>query len=96
MNSKNLLVFTQKNCPNCPAMKEIVFEVGKKLEIPIKTIDISDNIPENIELELLLNQIYISSTPSVILVNEDGSMSELVLGEIVHNEELARRILNKE
>jgi hypothetical protein len=77
-------------------MKEIVFEVGKKLEIPVKTIDISDSIPENIELELLLNQIYISSTPSVILVNEDGSMRELVLGEIVHNEELTRRILNKE
>lgn len=96
MNSKSLLLFTQKNCPNCPAMKEIVFEVGKKLDIPVKTIDISNSVPENIELDLLLNQIYISSTPSVVLVNEDGSMRELVLGEIVYNDELERRILNKE
>jgi predicted nicotinamide N-methyase len=77
-------------------MKEIVFEVGKKLDIPVKIIDISNSIPENIELDLLLNQIYISSTPSVVLVNEDGSMRELVLGEIVYNDELERRILNKE
>ncbi len=96
MGVKNLLIFTQKNCPNCPAMKEIVFEVGKKLNIPIKLVDISNNMPEDLEFDLLQNQIYISATPSVILVNEDDSMGELVLGEIIYNEELERRILNKE
>ncbi|WXG40776.1 MAG: conjugal transfer protein TraF [Candidatus Freyarchaeum deiterrae] len=96
MKPKNLLVFTQKNCPNCPAMKEIVFEVGRKLSIPVKLVDISDHLPEQLEFDLLQNQIYISSTPSVILVNEDDSMNELVLGEIVHYDELERRILNEE
>ncbi len=96
MNSKNLLIFTQKNCPNCPAMKEVVFEVGKKLSIPVNLVDISDNLPEQLEFDLLQNQIYISSTPSVILVNEDDSMRELVLGGVIYNEELEKRILNKE
>lgn len=96
MGVKNLLIFTQKNCPNCPAMKEIVFEVGKKLNIPIKLVDISNNVPEHLEFDLLQNQIYISATPSVILVNEDDSMRELVLGEIIYNEELEMLILNKE
>ncbi|MFB0560496.1 MAG: conjugal transfer protein TraF [Candidatus Lokiarchaeia archaeon] len=96
MGVKNLLLFTQKNCPNCPAMEEIVFEVGKKLNIPVKLVDISNNMPEQLEFDLLQNQIYISATPSVILVNEDNSMRELVLGEIIYNEELERRILNKE
>lgn len=96
MGVKNLLIFTQKNCPNCPAMKEIAFEVGKKLNIPIKLVDISNNMPEHLEFDLLQNQIYISATPSVILVNEDDSMRELVLGEIIYNEELEMLILNKE
>nr|MDO8080560.1 conjugal transfer protein TraF [Candidatus Freyarchaeota archaeon] len=96
MGVKTLLVFTQKNCPHCPAMKEIVFEVGRKLSIPVNLVDISDNLPEQLEFDLLQNQICISSTPSVILVNEDDSMRELVLGEIVYNEELERLILNKE
>lgn len=77
-------------------MKEIVFEVGRKLSIPVKLVDISDHLPEQLEFDLLQNQIYISSTPSVILVNEDDSMNELVLGEIVHYDELERRILNEE
>ncbi len=97
MGVKKLMIFTQKNCPNCPAMKEIAFEVGKKLNIPIHLVDISDSMPEQLEFDLLQKQIYIAATPSVILVDEDDSMRELVLGEVIYNEELERRILlNKE
>jgi len=95
MDVKKLLVFTQKNCPNCPAMKEIAFEVGKKLGIPVELVDISNSMPEDLEFDLLQYQIFISATPSVVSVNEDGSMRELALGEIVYGEELERRILGK-
>lgn len=96
MGVKKLLVFTQKNCPKCPAMKEIAFEVGKKLKISVQLVDISNDMSEHLEFDLLQNQIYIAATPSVILVDENDSMRELVLGEIIYNDELERRILNKE
>ncbi|MEM3088884.1 MAG: conjugal transfer protein TraF, partial [Candidatus Bathyarchaeia archaeon] len=96
MRVKKLLVFTQMNCPNCPTMKKITLEVGKKLNIPVELVDITNSVPESLEFDLLQNQIYISSTPSVVLVNEDGSIRELVLGEIIYHEELERRIFNQE
>ncbi|MBS7287901.1 MAG: glutaredoxin family protein [Candidatus Freyarchaeota archaeon] len=91
MKANKLLVFTQKNCPNCPVAKKSAEKVGEELHIPVEVIDITE-LPEELEFELLKNQIYIASTPAIVAV-EENNMRVLVLGDPVSYEELKSMLI---
>lgn len=89
---RKLIVFTQENCPNCPVAKKSAEKVCEELNIPLEIIDVKE-LSEELEFELLKNQIYIASTPTIIAVGEDD-MKALVLGEPVTYEELKNMLMN--
>lgn len=70
-----LLLFTQTNCPNCPAMKRVIQEAVHSVGdvIVINEIDMN-SVDEDLDFELLTNQIYIKSTPTVVARMPDLTM----------------------
>lgn len=76
-----LYLFTQDNCVNCPAAKAVVNEAFDGSDIvDIETIDFQKMDPD-FEFKLLENQIFISSTPAIIVANS-GKMKLLYSGQI--------------
>ena len=66
-----LYLFTQDNCVNCPAAKAVVDEAfSESDEVQVKTVDLN-NMDPDFEYLLLEHQIFIASTPSIILENKD-------------------------
>jgi len=76
-----LYLFTQDNCVNCPAAKAVIDEAfdGSK-DVMIKTIDLRRIDPE-FEFKLLENQVFIASTPSILIEN-GGKLRLLYSGEV--------------
>ncbi len=76
-----LYLFTQDNCVNCPAAKAVVNEAFDGSDIvDIETIDLQKMDPD-FEFKLLENQIFISSTPAIIVANS-SKMKLLYSGNI--------------
>ncbi len=85
-----LYVVTQANCINCPVAKVVVQEAIEGSPIQLEIVDLLDMDP-NFEFGLLENQVFISSTPSVILEN-NGALRMLYSGTVPSVEELRKRI----
>ena len=66
----------RKECVNCPAVKSMLDE----LNIKYKLID-ADNISEDLQFKFLENQIFIYSTPSIV-IEDDGKFELFSSGEI--------------
>ncbi len=76
-----LYLFTQDNCANCPAAKAAINEAFDVSDIvSIETIDLQKVDPD-FEFKLLENQIFISSTPAIIVAN-NSKMKLLYSGQI--------------
>ncbi len=73
-------VFTQENCPNCPAAKRVVREALDGSGIDVEFVDIH-SMDSDLEFRLLEEQVFIASTPSIVLEN-DGSLRLLYSGEV--------------
>lgn len=80
-------VFTQKDCPKCPKAKEI----AKKLEeekIPVSYFDI--NTVDGLA-EAQFHQVL--STPSIVVVNDNGKEINSFRGEAPSASEIKKIIL---
>jgi protein-disulfide isomerase-like protein with CxxC motif len=73
-------LITQKNCVNCPAAKAVVEEALYNSEITVETIDLLKMDPD-FEYRLLENQVFIASTPSILVENE-GNLKMLYSGAV--------------
>ncbi len=73
-------VVTQENCPNCPAAKMVVQEALDGYPVRIEIVDLN-NMDPDFEFRLLEEQVFVASTPSVIVEN-NGSLKLLYSGEV--------------
>ncbi len=80
MVKAKVTVFTMPQCPNCPAAKELVQEVGKDFDIEIEEIDLQED-------KITGLQFGVASTPSVA-VNE----KVISRGDVPDREELIAEI----
>ncbi len=75
-----LIVFTKKDCPNCPYAKKIAKEVAEELGLEFEEIDIEKDL-------ITALQYNVASTPSIALDEE-----VLFRGEVPTKEELKKEI----
>ena len=86
-----IYLFTQDNCVNCPAAKAVVHEAfNGSDDVQVKTIDLQKLDPD-FEFILLEHQIFIASTPSIIVEN-NGNMKLLYSGQIPDVETIRREV----
>ena len=78
---KKLIVFTKKDCPQCPLAKQIAKEVAKELGLKYEEVDIE----KDLVTALMYNVI---STPSIALDEE-----VIFRGEVPDKQQLKNRIL---
>jgi len=64
-------LFKRKECPNCPAAEAIVDEIAAETGVKVVKVN-ADNIGINLEYKLLEEQIFVFSTPVVVIENENG------------------------
>lgn len=70
-----IYVFTRRECPNCPAAKQIAEDVAVDMNVSISIIN-ADDIDDDLQDELLENQIFVFSTPLVLIKNGDGEIRQ--------------------
>ena len=75
---------------DCPAAKAVVTEALDGSSIPLDIVDLKSINPD-FEFKLLENQVFISSTPSIITEN-DGSLKMLYSGTVPDIEDLRNKI----
>ncbi|UCE09746.1 MAG: hypothetical protein JSW61_12355 [Candidatus Thorarchaeota archaeon] len=75
-----MYLITQENCINCPAAKAVVEEAVAGSEVSFHTVDLNRMDPD-FEFLLLENQVFIASTPSIIIEN-NGKLRMLSSGEV--------------
>ncbi len=75
-----LYLITQKDCAKCPAAKMVVEEALRETSIPVQIVDLETMDPD-FEFRLLEEQVFIASTPAVIVAKNDR-MRLLYSGEI--------------
>ena len=86
-----IYLVTQDNCVNCPAAKAVVNEAFEGSDsVQVKTVDLNQMDPD-FEFKLLENQIFIASTPSIILEN-NGSMKLLYAGKVPDIDDIRREV----
>jgi glutaredoxin len=79
-HQSRLYLITQENCVNCPAAKAVVKEAFDADEIDVQTVDLQEMDPD-LEFRLLENQVFIASTPSII-VEDNGTLKMLYSGTV--------------
>ncbi len=79
-----LLLFTKKDCPNCPLAKKVVKEVAEELGIELEEVDAEEDM-------LKALQYSVASTPSLVLVR-NGDYEVLFRSEVPSREELVKAI----
>ncbi len=84
--STTLYVVTQENCTNCPAAKAIVKEAIEGTPVPMHEVELQAMDPD-FEFRLLESQIFIASTPSIIL-SRGESLKLLYSGSLPSVEEI--------
>jgi len=62
-----LKIFTQPNCPKCPAAKAVVKQVENKVKIENYDIKTVEGLTEALEYDVL-------STPSIIILDHDNNI----------------------
>ncbi len=86
-----LYLFTQENCVNCPAAKAVVNEAFDGTDsVEVKTVDLQKMDPD-FEFKLLEHQIFIASTPSIIIEN-NGTMKMLYSGQVPDVDAIRREV----
>ena len=76
-----LYLFTQDNCANCPAAKAVINEAFDGTDtVKIETVDLQ-KIDPDFEFKLLEHQVFIASTPSIMIEN-GGKLRLLYSGEV--------------
>ena len=80
ISQSRLYLITQENCVNCPAAKAVVKEAFDADEIDVQTVDLQEMDPD-LEFRLLENQVFIASTPSII-VEDNGTLKMLYSGTV--------------
>ncbi|MFX0056390.1 MAG: thioredoxin family protein [Promethearchaeota archaeon] len=89
-NTSTLYVFTQEDCANCPAAKLVVEEALLGTGYPMRVVDLAE-VDEDLDFRMLENQIFIASTPSIVLENQ-GSLKLLYSGEVPTVEEVRKSL----
>ncbi|MFW9974361.1 MAG: thioredoxin family protein [Candidatus Thorarchaeota archaeon] len=87
-----IYLFTQDGCANCPAAKAVIQEAFDGSNVKLETIDLKAMDPD-FEFKLLENQLFIASTPSIIIEN-GGKLRLLYSGEVPSVEEIRREVLD--
>jgi hypothetical protein len=83
-------LITQENCINCPAAKAVVTEALDGSSIPVEIVDLQEMDPD-LEFRLLENQVFIASTPSIVLERE-GILRMLYAGSVPDYEEFRKAV----
>ena len=79
-STPTIYLVTQENCINCPAAKAVVEEAFADSVVNVETVDL-DSMDPDLEFRLLENQVFIASTPSII-VESNGSLRMLYSGTV--------------
>jgi hypothetical protein len=85
-----LYVFTQEDCANCPTAKLVVEEALAGTGYPMRVVDLKE-VDEDLDFRMLESQIFISSTPSIVLENH-GSLKLLYSGEVPTVEDVRKSL----
>ena len=85
-----LYLFTQDGCVNCPAAKAVINEAFDGSDVLIKTVDLKE-MDSDFEYILLEHQIFIASTPAIIVEN-NGNMKMLYSGKVPDIETIRREV----
>jgi glutaredoxin len=87
---QTVYLFTQPSCANCPAAKMVLSEALQGTNIQLKTVDLQSMDPD-LEFRLLEEQVFIASTPSVIV--EDGhGLRLLYSGQVPSVEDVRQKL----
>ena len=92
MRPSTLYLVTQPKCAKCPAAKAVVEEAIQGTDVPLRVINLADMDPE-FEFRLLEDQVYVSSTPTIIL--ENGGSLRVVTRGVVPTIEKIRKALEE-
>lgn len=82
-----LKIFWQKNCPNCPPAKELGKKLEKEIKVELHDVETVDGLAEAAYFNVL-------STPTLILVDEEGKEIASWRGRVPKEEEI-RKFLKK-
>jgi len=74
-------IFWQKNCPNCPEVKNLGKQLEKEITVQYFDVDTVDGLAEASYYNIL-------STPSMVIVDNDESEIKIWRGETPHLEEI--------
>ena len=87
-----IYLFTQDGCANCPAAKAVIQEAFEGSDVKMETIDLQAMDPD-FEFKLLEQQLFIASTPSIIIEN-GGNLRLLHSGDVPTVEQIRREVLD--
>ena len=87
-----IYLFTQDGCANCPAAKAVIQEAFDGTSVNLQTVDLQAMDPD-FEFKLLEHQVFIASTPSIIIEN-GGKLRLLYSGEVPTVEQIQREVLD--
>ncbi|OLS30431.1 MAG: hypothetical protein ThorAB25_10000 [Candidatus Thorarchaeota archaeon AB_25] len=87
-----IYLFTQDGCANCPAAKAVIQEALDGSNVKWETVDLQDMDPD-FEFKLLEHQVFIASTPSIIIEN-GGNLKLLHSGDVPTVEQIRREVLD--
>jgi len=66
-----IYLFFREGCPNCPAAEAIIDEIAAETGVKVVKVN-ADNISVDLEYKLLESQIFVFSTPVVVIEDEKG------------------------
>ena len=82
-------IFWQENCPNCPKAKELGMELKNIIAVQYFNVDSVDGLAEASYYDIM-------STPSVVIVNQNGCELKAWRGTTPYLEEIEKEIGNIE
>jgi hypothetical protein len=85
-----IYLFTQDGCANCPAAKAVIEEAFDGTNVVFETIDLQA-MDSDFEFKLLEHQVFIASTPSIIIEN-GGNLRLLYSGEVPTVDQIRREV----
>ena len=74
-------IFWQKNCPNCPEVKNLGKQLEKEITVQYFDVDTVDGLAEASYYNIL-------STPSMVIVDNDDNEIKIWRGETPHLKEI--------
>ncbi|MBY8997927.1 MAG: thioredoxin family protein [Candidatus Thorarchaeota archaeon] len=87
-----IYLFTQDGCVKCPAAKAVIQEAFDGTNVVLETVDL-EAMDSDFEFKLLEHQVFIASTPSIIIEN-GGNLRLLYSGEVPTVEQIRREVLD--